>query len=100
MSWYFCSHLNRSAICFDSVYVLTVILTAGGTGEENVTACIKVCYVDLSQDMESLRCSHEEGDDRMMFHIHQVITTDDIERVIIASGDTDDFVCSICHFSR
>ena len=72
----------------------------GGAGEENITACIRVCSTDPSKDVESLRNIHEEADDRMMYHIHQAVTTESIERVIIASGDTDVFVCSIYHYSR
>ena len=72
----------------------------GGAGEENVTACIRVCSINPSKDVESLRNIHEEADDRMMYHIHQAISEDQIERVIIASGDTDVFVCSIYHYTR
>lgn len=72
----------------------------GGAGEENVTACIKVCSNDPSDDVDTLRNTHEEADDRMMFHIHQAVSRENFERVIIASGDTDVFVCSIYHFSR
>ena len=72
----------------------------GGAGEENVTACIRVCSVNPSKDVESLRNIHEEADDRMMYHIHQAISTNNIERVIVASGDTDLFVCSIYYYTR
>lgn len=72
----------------------------GGAGEENVTACIRVCSINPSKDIESSRNIHEEADDRMMYNIHQAVTTESIERVIIASGDTDVFVCSIYHYSR
>ena len=70
-----------------------------GAGEENVTACIKVCLNDPSDDVDSLRNTHE-ADDHMMFHVHPSVTTENFESVIIASGDTDVFVCSIYHFSR
>ena len=60
----------------------------GGAGAENVTACIKVCSNDPSDDVDSLRNTHEEADDRMMFHVHQSVTSENFERVIIASGDT------------
>ena len=72
----------------------------GGAGEENFTACIKVCSSIPSDDISSLRNTHEEADDRMMFHIHQAVSRENFERVIIASGDTDVFVCSIYHYSR
>ena len=80
--------------------VSEVPIYQGGAGEGNVTACIKVCLNDLSDDVASLRNTHEEADDRMMFHIHQSVTTENFERVIIASGDADVFVCLIYHFNR
>ena len=80
-------------------YVSDVPVYLGGAGEENVTACIKVCSNDPSDDVDSLRNTHEEAEDCMMFHVHQSVTSKKFERVIIASGDTNVFVCSICHFN-
>ena len=80
--------------------VSEVPIYLGGAGEENVTACIKVCLNHLSDDVDSLRNTHEETDDCMMFHVYQSVTTENFETVIIASGDTDVFVCLIYHFNR
>ena len=80
--------------------VSEVPIYLGGAGEENVTACIKVCLNDPSDDVDSLRNTHEEADDRMIFHVYQSATTENVESVIIASGDTDVFVCLIYHFNR
>ena len=68
--------------------VSEVPIYLGGAGEENVTACIKVCLNDPSDDVDSLRNTHE-ADDHMMFHVHPSVTTENFESVIIASGDTD-----------
>ena len=84
--------------CCNCVSEVPIYLS--GAGEENVTVCIKVCLKDCSDDVDSLRNTHEETDDRMMFHVHQSVTTENFESVIIASGDTDVFVCSIYHFNR
>ena len=82
-------------------YVSDVPIYLGGAGEENVTACIEVCSNNPSDDVDSLRNTHEEDDDDcMMFHVHQSVTSEKFERVIISSGDTDVFVCSIYHFNR
>ena len=81
-------------------YVSDVPIYLGGAGEENVTACIKVCSNDPSDDVDCLRNTHEEADDRTMFHVHQSVTSEKFERVIIASGDTDVLVCSIYHFNQ
>ena len=48
----------------------------------------------------SLKCDHEEADDRIMFHINQSVKEDRFEKIIIASPDTDVFVCSVKHFNR
>ena len=69
--------------------VSEVPIYLGGAGRENVTACIKVCLNNPSDDVDSLRNTHEETDDRMMFHVHQSVTTENLESVIIASGDTE-----------
>ena len=55
---------------------------------------------NLSDDVDSLRNTHEETDGCMMFHVYQSVTTENFESVIIASGDTDVFVCLIYHFKR
>ena len=81
-------------------YVSDVPIYLGGAGEENVTACIKVCSNNPSDDVDSLRNTHVESDDCMMFHVHQSVTSEKFERVIISSGDTDVFVYSIYHFNR
>ena len=73
--------------CCNCVSEVPIYLS--GAGEENVTVCIKVCLKDCSDDVDSLRNTHEETDDRMMFHVHQSVTTENFESVIIASGETD-----------
>ena len=80
--------------------VSEVPIYLGGAGEENVTACIKVCLNDPSDDVASQRNTHEEANDCMMFHVHQSVTTKSFESVIIASDNTDVFVCWIYHFNQ
>ena len=61
-------------------YVSDVPIYLGGAGEENVTACIKVCSNNPSDDVDSLRNTHEEDDDDcMMFHVHQSITSKNLK---------------------
>ena len=83
--------------CCNCVSEVPIYLS--GAGEENVTACIKVCLNNPSDDVDSQRNTHEEADDCMMFHVHQSVTTKSFESVITASGDTDVFVCLIYHFN-
>ena len=47
-----------------------------------------------------LKCNHEEADDKIMFHIYHAVTVENFRRMIVASADTDVFVCLMYHFSR
>ena len=47
-----------------------------------------------------LDCTHEEADDRMMFHIQDVLChRTDPTTITLLSGDTDVFVCLLYHLS-
>ena len=72
----------------------------GGASAENVTSCWKVSCTEGAVEFESLRNDHEEADDRMLYHINQAVSHERFERVIVASADTDVFVCSLYHFNR
>ena len=73
----------------------------GGAHAENVTACMKICSDDeLIEEVDALRNDHEEADDRMLFHLNQAITDERFERAVIASGDTDVFICVMYHYNR
>ena len=52
------------------------------------------------QEIRLLKCDHEETDDRTMFHVNHAVTVENFKRIIVASADTDVFVCLMCHFSR
>ena len=44
--------------------------------------------------------SHEEADDRIMFHLNDIVKISKFCSIVIASPDTDIFVCSLHHFSQ
>ena len=47
-----------------------------------------------------LDCTHEEADDRMMFHIQDILChRSDPTTITLLSGDTDVFVCLLYHIS-
>ena len=52
------------------------------------------------QEIRLLKCDHEEVDDRIMFHVNHAVTVESLRRIIVASADTDVFVCLMYHFSR
>lgn len=72
----------------------------GGAHAENVTSCIKICPNGELEEIDSLRNDHEEADDRLLYHVNQIVRDAHYDKVIIASGDTDVFVCSMYHFNR
>ena len=47
----------------------------------------------------SLDCTHEEADDRMMFHVQYILCHESgPTSITLSSGDTDVFVCLLYHF--
>ena len=69
----------------------------GGSHLNNLSACLRLSgggesYVRL------LKCDHEEADDRIMFHISHAVVIDQFHKVIVASADTDVFICFMYHF--
>ena len=72
----------------------------GGTHEGHLNTCIKFEPCQDSTTVESLYCEHEEADERLLYHINHAIKKDDHNRVIVASPDTDVFVCLVHHFYR
>ena len=71
----------------------------GGASNIDVTSCWRISNTDVIE-FEPLRNDHEEADDRIMYHINHAVNHDKCERVVIASADTDVFICSMYHFSR
>ena len=53
-----------------------------------------------SQECPSLKCYHEEADDRILFHTNYIINAEHFQKVIIASPDTDVYINTIYHFTR
>ncbi|XP_057301782.1 uncharacterized protein LOC130636171 isoform X2 [Hydractinia symbiolongicarpus] len=71
----------------------------GGANTDDITSCLKLCNGERSV-VPSLSNDHEEADDRIMYHVSQSISEERFEKVIVASPDTDVFVCSVYHFKR
>ncbi len=47
-----------------------------------------------------LNCTHEEADDRMMFHVQDILShCSGPTSITLSSGDTDVFVCLLYHFT-
>ena len=73
----------------------------GGAHAKNVTACLKICPDGkLIEEVDALRNDHEDADDHMLFHLNQAITDERFEQAVIASRDTDVFICAMYHYNR
>ena len=48
-------------------------------------------------DVPALKCSYDEADDRIMFHLNHAVKTEHFSFAHVASGDTDIFVCLMYH---
>ena len=59
---------------------------------------LKIVRVHLST-VPSLRCEHEEADNRLKLHIDNAVRSG-YEKGIIASPDTDIFVTALYHYTK
>ena len=70
----------------------------GGSHEEDLTMCLHLQNGN-TYDVPVLKCDDEEADDRIMLHINHAVTVERFSRVIVASGNTDVFICLLYHLS-
>ena len=68
----------------------------GGAIQEDVTSCFRV-EDSTTTVVHNLKCTHEEADDRMMYHVNHAVQAD-FKKIIVASPDTDVFVNLVHHF--
>ena len=79
-----------------STYSDDKIIYLGGSHEIDEKICIQVTNAEAGP----LRCSHEEEDDRIMFHLSRGVKVGIFRSIAIASPDTDIFVCSIHNYRQ
>ena len=71
----------------------------GGANAENISSCIQISDGEVIA-LPSLRNDHKEADVWMMYHLNLSIKDEGFEKVIIASADTDVFICTSYHFNH
>ena len=71
----------------------------GGSIKEDITRCLKV-FRDRASTEEVLKCTHEEADGRIFFHVNDGIKRDNFTKIVVASPDTDVFVNAVYHFTQ
>ena len=64
-----------------------------------MTSCVLLSNGHITLE-RLVKCDHEEADARILFHVNHGIKVEKCRSVIIASPDTDIFICSIYHFNR
>ena len=63
--------------------------------------CLSVSNAEKESQKEPLlRCTHEDADDRIMFHLSHGVKVGKFKNIVIASLDTDVFVCSIHNYGK
>ena len=71
----------------------------GGANKEDITSCIQVWRGETIR-VPSLKNDHEEADDGIFYRLNHSIKDDGFEKVVIASTDTDVFICAMYHYNR
>ncbi|CAG2057048.1 unnamed protein product [Timema podura] len=66
----------------------------GGGGLTNI-----LLENDTKEDRSTLQSDLEEADERLLLHVHHAVARN-VERIVIASSDTDVFVCALYHFFK
>ena len=51
-------------------------------------------------EVHELYCTHEEADDRLIFHVHQCVVVEGATRALVATEDTDVIVSLMYHYLR
>ena len=80
-------------------YDKDIPLYFGGCVPGDITGCVKVCSHVVS-DVPAMKCGHEEADNRILFYINHAIKDENYTKIIVASHNTDVFVCCLFHLTR
>ena len=59
---------------------------------------MRLTHINVSEEVPELCCKHQEADDRLLLHVQHATCAESFKRVIIASADTDVFICLLYHF--
>ncbi|KAG1654620.1 Ionotropic receptor 25a [Nymphon striatum] len=78
---------------------MSIPVFLGGAHETDMYKCIRLDFLN-AEDVPQLRCTHQEADDRLLLHIQHATCAESFKRVIVASADTDVFICFLYHFNQ
>ena len=84
--------------CLTENYSQSIPLYLGGSHHGEITSFFMPSDGILTQD-HLLKCDHEEADDWIMFHLNHPVKVEKFSKVVIASSNTDVFMCALYHFS-
>ena len=71
----------------------------GGSHKEDETRCFSLCNRTVKAE-PLLKRTHEEADDRVLFHVNHAVNVGRFGSVVVASSDTDIFVSAAHHFNK
>ena len=80
-------------------YIFFYDFSVGGSIKEDITSCLKV-FRGHALTEKVLKCTHEEADDRIFFHVNDVIKRDNFTKTAVAFSDTEVFVNAVYHFTQ
>jgi hypothetical protein len=89
---FFIDWMTQNAVSLTGT--LTIFL--GGGHKTDPKRCLVICNGNIKEEA-LLQCNLEEADDRMLFHVSHMVSSE-AKRVVICSTDTDVFVNALYHF--
>ena len=69
----------------------------GGCHVNDIDQCYQLMNGIVTK-VPALKCSFDEADDRIMFHLNHAVKTEHFSFVHVVSADTDIFVCLMYHY--
>lgn len=71
----------------------------GGGSDGHPTLCYRIQNKTINNIVE-LACTHEEADDRVIFHVNYKVNQREVQSITLASSDTDIFICLLYHLIK
>ena len=91
---------STSKSAFQVFYVEWLTTSYRGSKSLYLGISLQAWIVSAGCASPQLNCKHEEADDRMMFHVQDILSRrSGPTSMTLSSGDTDVFVCLLYHFT-
>ena len=77
----------------------TPLFLGADASSADINSCTRVNNEGV-HEVKELYCTHEEADDRLIFHVHQCVVIEGATRALVATEDTDVIVSLMYHYLR